>query len=155
MTLETGYTAPDFNLPDAQEKNHRLSDYRGKWVLLYFYPKDHTRICTQEACQFRDDQHSYQQLNTVILGVSTDHSGRHISFADKHDLPFPLLADVSGKCSKLYGALHQLGPFKICKRQSFLIDPQGNIAKIYRCVSVTTHSDQIQQDIKQLQAADS
>ncbi len=149
--LEVGHKAPEFSLLDNQNKQHHLSDYQGQWLILFFYPKDNTPGCTVEACQFRDNYADISAKNTKILGINTDSSESHAGFIDKQQLPFPLLSDSTGNISKLYGALFKLGPIKFCKRHSFIIDPQGNIAKIYRKVTPSLHSQQIMADLKALQ----
>jgi peroxiredoxin Q/BCP len=148
--LDIGQPAPGFTLNDQAGNSVRLDDYRGRWVVLYFYPKDDTPGCTTEACNFRDDQPSLRKMNVQILGVSLDDSASHAQFAEKYRLPFPLLTDGSGEVTKRYGALTSFGPFKFAKRQTFLIDPEGRIAKIYRDVKASTHSREIQQDLKAL-----
>jgi len=150
-TLKIGQKAPEFSLLDSKQKNHALSDYRGQWLILFFYPKDNTPGCTIEACQFRDDYADILVINTVILGINTDNSGSHSHFINKQHLPFPLLSDETGAICKQYGSLFKLGPIKFCKRHSFIIDPQGNIAKIYRKVKPAKHSQQIIADLKKLQ----
>ena len=147
-TLQIGDKAPEFSLLDDQNKNHTLSDYRGQWLVLFFYPKDNTPGCTVEACHFRDDYADISAINAKVLGVSTDSSESHQRFINDQQLPFPLLSDNTGSISKLYGSLFKLGPIKFCKRHSFIIDPQGHIAKIYRKVTPVQHSQQIMADLK-------
>jgi len=121
--------------------------------VLYFYPKDDTPGCTTEACQFRDDYFELKKLGAEILGVSIDNQDSHEAFAKKYSLPFPLLADTEGKVSKQYGALFGFGPMKFARRHTFIIDPQGRLAKIYRDVKPKTHSREIINDLAALQAA--
>lgn len=149
---KVGQAAPDFNLPDAESQSHGLTDYAGKWLVLYFYPKDDTPGCTKEACSFRDDLFQLDKLGAKVVGVSVDDSGSHAKFAQKYHLPFPLLADKDGKVADSYGALTNLGIIKIAKRYTFLIDPKGNIAKIYLSVDTSRHSQEIIDDLKQLSA---
>ncbi len=151
--LKVGDKAPEFSLLDNENKQHTLSDYQGKWLILFFYPKDNTPGCTVEACQFRDNYADILAIDTKILGISTDKIDSHNHFISKFKLPFPLLSDDKGIMSKLYGSLFKLGPIKFCKRHSFIIDPEGNIAKIYRKVTSSEHSEQIITDLKKLQAA--
>ncbi|MDX1519274.1 MAG: peroxiredoxin [Gammaproteobacteria bacterium] len=148
--ISPGQPAPEFDLVDQYEKRHQLSGYRGNWVVLYFYPKDDTPGCTTEACNFRDDFIELQELNARVLGVSVDNTESHAKFAEKHGLPFPLLSDPDGEVAKLYGSLWKLGPIKIAKRHTFIIDPEGRLAKIYRDVSPDTHSDEVIADIREL-----
>ena len=154
MTLSVGVTAPDFTLPDQNGKEHKLSDYRGKPVVLYFSPKDDTSGCTKEACGFRDDYSAYQQAGVVILGVSPDSPKSHTNFIAKYELPFTLLADTEREVLKLYGAW---GLKKIYGREyegvlrtTYLIDPDGKIAKVYEKVKPAAHSAQILADLEQV-----
>lgn len=149
-TPKNGEPAPDFNLPDANGQSHKLADYAGKWVVLYFYPKDDTPGCTKEACSFRDDLAQIDKLGAQVIGVSVDDTDSHAKFAAKYHLPFPLLADKDGKVADSYGALTNLYLVKIAKRYTFLIDPQGRIAKTYLSVDTSRHSQQIIDDLKLL-----
>jgi peroxiredoxin Q/BCP len=150
--LAVGQAAPAFELSDQGGQVHRLADYRGHWVVLYFYPKDDTPGCTTEACNFRDDLPTLRGLNVQILGVSVDATESHARFAEKYHLPFPLLADLDGVVARQYGSLTAFGPLKFAKRHTFIVDPQGRIARIYRDVTPSTHSREIVQDLKTLQA---
>jgi len=150
-TLLEGEKAPDFCLLDNTQKQHRLSEYQGQWLVLFFYPKDNTPGCTVEACQLRDNYANILAKNTVIIGINTDSTQSHTKFINKHQLPFPLLSDESGEISRDYGALFKLGPIKFCKRHTFIINPDGEIARIYRKVSPSQHSQQIIADLKFLQ----
>lgn len=149
--LETGDTAPDFQLSDQHGKTQQLADYRGQWVVLYFYPRDDTPGCTKEACAFRDDYKTISAQNTQVLAISVDSRESHHDFANKYNLPFPLLVDHDGKIAKKYQALMSLGFIKLAKRHSFIIDPNGKIQKIYRKVDAASHSKQILDDLKCLQ----
>ena len=149
--IKTGDPAPGFELVDQYQKIHKLSDYQSKWVVLYFYPKDDTPGCTTEACHFRDDIIKIRTLNAEVLGISVDDTESHKKFAEKHGLPFPLLADNDASVAKSYGALFSLGPIKFAKRHSFIIDPEGKIARIYRDVKPSEHSNEIIRDIEVLQ----
>ena len=150
--IAVGKPAPAFDLFDQHGQKHTLADYVGKWVVLYFYPKDDTPGCTIEACKFRDDYQKIRSLGAEVLGVSLDSTGSHARFAAKHDLPFPLLSDPTGIVSELYGCLFSLGPLKLDRRNTVIIDRKGNVAKIYRDVDPRRHSDQIIADLQQLQA---
>lgn len=145
-----GSAAPPFSLIDAKNQPHRLTDYAGKWLVLYFYPKDDTPGCTKEACHFRDDLAQLQALGGHVVGISVDNSNSHAEFAKKYNLPFPLLADTDGKVADSYGALMSLGIIKIAKRYTFLIDPHGKIAKIYLSVDTSRHSQEIIDDLKKM-----
>lgn len=147
-----GKPAPGFDLYDQQGQQHSLADYSGKWVVLYFYPKDDTPGCTIEACRFRDDYQRIQSLGAEILGISLDGTESHARFANDHDLPFPLLSDPGGNVAKQYGCLFSLGPLKLARRNTFIIDRKGHVAKIYRDVDPRHHSDQVITDLQELQA---
>lgn len=149
---KAGQDAPDFNLPDQDARQHKLADYRGKWLVLYFYPKDDTPGCTQEACAFRDDIHQLLALGAEVAGVSLDDSASHAIFAQKYHLPFPLLADKNGEVAARYGVLFNLGLFKVARRYTFLVSPQGKISKVYDKVETSRHSAEIVADLKQLKA---
>ena len=145
-----GQSAPEFSLPDAKGEPHKLADYAGKWVVLYFYPKDDTPGCTKEACSFRDDLSQLDKLGAQVIGISVDDTDSHAKFAEKYHLPFPLLADKDGKVADSYGALTNLFVIKLAKRYTFLIDPQGNIAKTYQSVDTSRHSQEIIDDLKHM-----
>lgn len=145
-----GSAAPEFSLPDQNGKTWRLADLRGRWVVLYFYPKDDTPGCTEEACQFRDDLAALQALDAQIVGVSVDDSASHAAFAKKHSLQFPLLADPNGQVADAYGALSNFVLLKMAKRYTFLIDPRGRLAKAYLKVDTSRHSAEIIADLKRL-----
>jgi peroxiredoxin Q/BCP len=150
---QVGKPAPDFNLPDQNGKQHALQDYRGKWLVLYFYPKDDTPGCTQEACAFRDDLNQITELGAQVVGVSVDDTDSHAEFAKKYHLPFPLLSDKTTETADRYGALMNLYIIKFARRYTFLIDPQGNVNKVYLSVETSRHSKQIIDDLKKLTAA--
>ncbi len=147
-----GDAAPDFQLPDQDGVRHSLADFAGKWLVLYFYPRDDTPGCTQEACAFRDDLHKLTALGAQVVGISVDGGASHAEFARKFHLPFPLLADTSAEVAARYGALMNLWLFKFAKRYTFLIDPQGRIAKVYLKVETSRHSTEIIEDLRQLAA---
>ena len=146
--LKVGEAAPDFNLPDQNGKNHKLSDYHGKWLALYFYVKDDTPGCTKQACKFRDDFHQLRDLGAEVVGVSVDDSASHADFAKKYDLPFPLLADSKGETAKRYDSIWSL--IGLAKRNTYLIDPEGRIAKIYLSASPSRNSVEIVEDLKRM-----
>jgi len=150
--LQVGQTAPEFKLNDQHGNPHSLHQHQGQWVVLYFYPKNDTPGCTKEACEFRDDYKTLRAKNTQVLGVSIDDSQSHAEFANKYQLPFPLLADTDGSTAKQYQTLLNLGIFKLAKRHTFIIDPNGIIQMIYRKVDAKSHSDQILNDLKKLQS---
>jgi len=147
---EAGDAAPDFSLVDQDGQVHRLQDYAGRWLVLYFYPKNDTPGCTTEACEFRDDIYQFRKMHVALLGVSLDDSASHRAFADKYSLPFPLLSDTGGEVAQAYGSLLNLGILKFAKRHSFIIGPDGRLAKVYRDVEPKTHSDEIVADLRRL-----
>lgn len=150
--IQAGNKAPDFSLPDANGKLHSLADYSGKWLVLYFYPKDDTPGCTKEACSFRDDLHKLEKLGAKVVGVSVDDGQSHAEFTKKYSLPFPLLSDKDGLVASKYGALADMGIIKIAKRYTFLINPQSNIEKAYLSVDTSRHSQEIIDDLTKLTA---
>ena len=145
-----GSAAPAFTLP-SPEGPSALKDYRGKWVVLYFYPKDETPGCTREAHNFQRDQAHYAQNNAVVLGVSVDSVDSHKKFCAKEGLNFKLLADTGGAVTKEYGSLTNMGVVKFAARHTFLIDPAGNIARVYTKVDPVRHSDEVLAALDQLQ----
>jgi peroxiredoxin Q/BCP len=149
-----GQAAPDFKLPDQHGTQHALTDYRGKWLVLYFYPKDDTPGCTQEACAFRDDLNQLTAIGAQVVGVSVDDTNSHAEFAKKYHLPFPLLADRDGKVAESYGALLNLGLIKVARRYTFLIDPEGKVSRLYLSVETSRHSKEIIEDLKKLANAE-
>ena len=149
---KVGALAPQFNLPDANGNMLSLADLQGKWVVLYFYPRDDTPGCTKEACSFRDDMHKLEKLNAKIVGVSIDDGKSHAEFAKKYSLPFALLSDKNGLVASQYGALVDLIVYKMARRYTFLINPQGVLQKSYLDVNVSKHSQQIIDDLVQLNA---
>lgn len=147
-----GAAAPEFKLQDQNGKWRTLADYRGKWIALYFYPKDQTPGCTTQACEFRDNIFAFKEANAQILGVSVDDVESHKKFAEKHGLPFPILADSTKATAKKYGVLKSyLGALELAKRETFLIDPQGNIVKRYLDVDPKGHSQVVLKDLQELQ----
>ena len=150
--LTIGAPAPEFELSDQTGQLHSLEDYRDQWVVLYFYPKDETPGCTTEACEFRDNIFEFRKINVQILGVSFDDVESHRKFAENYDLPFPLLADTEGNAAEAYGVKTKMLGMTIAKRQTFLIDPAGNLAKHYDKVNPETHSAEVLADLKTLGA---
>lgn len=154
-TITVGETAPIFTLPDQHGTLHRLSDYHGEWVLLYFYPKDGTSGCTEEACAMRDIHPNFTRLNSVIFGISADSTESHSAFAKKHRLPFTLLSDIDKSVLKDYGVWQKKNvmgkSYWGTVRTSFLINPQGRIEKIYSKVRPAEHAGEVLADIKRLQ----
>jgi peroxiredoxin Q/BCP len=146
-----GQSSPDFKLQDQSGKWHTLNQYKGKWIVLYFYPKDDTAGCTQEANQFKSLYPQFLKSNAVVLGVSLDDVASHQKFSQKLGLPFPILADEKGELAGKFGIVRNLGITKIAKRESFLINPQGAIMYHYTSVNTQTHADQVLKDLKDAQ----
>ena len=140
---QAGQPAPAFNLMSHEGNWVKLSDFQGKWVVLYFYPKDFTSGCTLEAHNFQRDLESYDKAHAVILGVSVDDVNSHKSFCEKEGLQFKLLADIGGKVSGLYGSLRESQGSGISARNTFIIDPAGKIAKVFEGVKPATHSVEV------------
>jgi thioredoxin-dependent peroxiredoxin len=138
-----GAAAPAFSLNSNEGKAISLADYKGKWVVLYFYPKDMTPGCTIEARNFQRDLAKYEAANAVILGVSVDTTESHKEFCAKEGLNFKLLSDTDAKVSEQYGSIMEYGGAKLSARNTFIIDPQGKIAKVFEKVNVKAHSDEV------------
>ena len=147
-SVEVGAPAPEFELPDQDGQLHSLEDYRDQWVVLYFYPKDETPGCTTEACEFRDNIFAFRKIDAEIVGISLDDVETHQEFAEKYSLPFTLLSDKDGETAKRYGVLKNYGVMKLASRQSFLIDPDGQIVKHYEKVDPESNSTQMLADIE-------
>ena len=146
-----GANAPDFTLPSQEDSPVSLKDYRGKWVVLYFYPKDQTPGCSREAHNFQVDQPKYAERQAVVLGVSLDTVDSHKKFCAKEGLNFKLLADTEHRVTDSYGSLTNLGLVKFAARHTFLIDPNGKIAKVYTSVDPVKHSDEVLAELDVLQ----
>lgn len=149
-----GSNAPDFTLTSQEGSPVSLKDYRGKWVVLYFYPKDQTPGCSREAHNFQVDQPKYAERNAVVLGVSVDSVDSHKKFCAKEGLNFKLLADIDHRVSDSYGSLTNLGLVKFAARHTFLIDPAGKIAKTYLSVDPLKHSHEVLAELDSLQKAE-
>ncbi len=151
MSLEVGQMAPDFSLPDETGSLRTLAEFRGQWVLLYFYPKDDTPGCTTEACEIRDRWTEFAAAGIKVLGVSKDSVASHQKFAAKHQLPFTLLSDPDVQVITAYDAWKQKSmygkSFLGIVRSSVLINPQGKIAKLYPKVSPKDHAQEILRDV--------
>jgi peroxiredoxin Q/BCP len=147
---EMGKPAPDFSLTTGDGSQVSLKDYRGKWVVLYFYPKDFTSGCTMEARNFQRDLSKYEESGAVILGVSVDTAQSHKDFCTKEGLNFKLLADPDGKVSTEYGSVMDYKGSKLAARNTFIINPKGEIAKVYTGVKPAEHSEQVLKDLTEL-----
>jgi len=146
-----GSVAPDFTLPSQEGSFVSLKDYRGKWVVLYFYPKDQTPGCSREAHNFQIDQPKYAERKAVVLGVSLDSVDSHRKFCAKEGLNFKLLADTDHQVTEAYGSLTNFGLVKFAARHTFLIDPNGKIAKAYTSVDPAKHSAELLAELDKLQ----
>lgn len=168
---KAGDAAPAFSLVDQNGKKHSLADYKGKWVVVYFYPKDQTPGCTTQACQFTENVFAFRKAGAQILGISVDDEASHKAFEkalasnakisaenqkliEEHGLPFPLLADSTFATARAYGVLTQRGTMNIASRETFLIDPQGKVAKHYEVTpdKLEGHSEELLKDIEALKA---
>ncbi|MGB8011441.1 MAG: peroxiredoxin [Terriglobales bacterium] len=146
-----GSLAPEFTLTSQEGTPVSLKDFRGKWVVLYFYPKDFTSGCTVEAHNFQRDLAQYQQKNAVILGVSVDSADSHKQFCTKEGLNFKLLADTDHKVSSTYDSLTNFGLLKVSSRHTFIINPEGKVAKVYTDVKPSEHSTEVLSALTELQ----
>ena len=149
---EVGSAAPDFRLQDQNGEWHALEDYRGEWLAVYFYPRDDTPGCTTEACNFRDNIYAFRAINAHVVGISVDDVDSHKKFSDKYKLPFVLLADVGGETSAAYGVLRDYKLTKIASRQSFIVGPDGLVAKHYSEVDPDNHTQEVLADLQALMA---
>jgi thioredoxin-dependent peroxiredoxin len=150
-TPSVGSQAPEFTLNSQEGTPVSLKDYHGKWVVLYFYPKDFTSGCTIEAHNFQRDQSQYQQKNVVVLGVSVDSADSHKQFCAKEGLNFKLLADTDHKVSSAYDSLTNFGLVKVASRHTFIINPEGKITKAFTEVNPNTHSAEVLSALAELQ----
>lgn len=154
MIISLNQTAPDFSLPDQHGTMHKLSDQKGQWVLLYFYPKDDTPGCTQEACSIRDNFPKFADLKLNVFGISTDSVKSHGKFVEKYKLPFTLLSDEQKTVVDAYGVWGKkkfMGKeYMGTSRTSFLVNPEGKIAKIYQNVKPLAHVEEVLADLKDL-----
>ncbi len=146
-----GAAAPGFNLTTNEGKQVSLNDFKGKWVVLYFYPKDFTQGCTIEARNFQRDLTKYEAINAVILGVSVDNADSHKEFCAKEGLNFKLLADTDAKVSEQYGSVMEYNGAKLSARNTFIIDPQGKVVKVFEKVKVAAHSEEVLASLAALQ----
>lgn len=148
--LKIGALAPTFSLLDQHGQLRQLAEFKKRWLVLYFYPKDNTPGCTKEACRFRDEHTTLRKFGAEVVGISVDGSASHAGFTAKHQLPFPLLADTQGEVAKAYGGLISLPYLKLAKRHTYLIDPAGRVAKIYLNVEPDTHAQTVLKDLQML-----
>ena len=146
-----GTKAPDFTLKSQEGKTVSLHDFKGKWVVLYFYPKDMTVGCTIEAHNFQADQDKYTKMNAAIVGVSVDSVDSHVEFCTKENLTFKLLADEKHEVVNTYGSTQKFGPNEVAARNTFLVDPQGTIRKVFLKVDPNPHSKEVLESLAELQ----
>ena len=152
--LAVGKKAPAFNLDSSDGTKVKLADLAGKIVVVYFYPRDNTPGCTTQACGFRDNIFAFRNAGAVILGISVDDVQSHEKFAQEHSLPFTILADSTKAVAKTYGVLYKaMGVLEVARRDTFIIDPQGRIAKHYEKVDPKGHSQFVLAELKALKAA--
>lgn len=149
-----GDPAPDFVLADQYGEQHALADYRDKWLVVFFYPKADTPGCTTEACNFRDNIYAIRATGAEVVGISVDSVADQKKFSDKYKLPFTLLSDSDGKVCDAYGVLRNYGVMEVASRQTFLIAPDGSIAKHYATVSPETHTQDVIADLARFAIAD-
>jgi len=156
MTVKVGELVPDFELEASNGEKVKLSDYKGKNVVLYFYPKDMTPGCTTEACDFRDRHADFSSLETVVLGISPDPIGRHQKFIEKHELPFPLLSDEDHAVAEsfdIWKLKKNFGKeYMGIERSTFLIGKDGKLVKEWRKVKVAGHAEEIQKELEKIEA---
>lgn len=152
--MNTPYSAPDFTLPNQDGKDVSLADFAGKWLVLYFYPKDDTPGCTVQACSFRDARDGLAALDAHVVGVSRDDASSHEKFKAKHSLNFELLSDHDGKMIESYGAWgKKMFGNEGIQRKTFIINPDGQVVKVYGRVTPVGHGDQVVKDLKSLQTS--
>jgi peroxiredoxin Q/BCP len=145
-----GKPAPVFHLQDQGGQWHDLKEFKGHWLAIYFYPKDGTPGCTEEASKFRDSFGEFQKLGILVVGVSLDGVESHKAFADKLALPFPILADSGHDLAAKMGVLRGFGPISYARRETFLIDPEGTIVYHYPDVNTGSHAEQVLTDVRRL-----
>jgi thioredoxin-dependent peroxiredoxin len=149
-TPSRGEPAPDFALPDQTGTVRSKSEFLGRWLVLYFYPRDDTPGCAEQAMRYRNAMRDLEALGAAVCGISVNGTDSHARFALKYQLPFPLLADVKGEVAKRYGSLVNLGVFRFAKRNTFLVNPQGNIENVYLGVNAGRNAGDVTADLRKL-----
>ena len=149
---KAGDPAPAFALPDQHGAARSLDEFLGRWLVLYFYPRDDTPGCVEQAMRFRNAMRDLESLGATVCGVSVDDSASHAKFAVKYNLPFALLADRDGAVAARYGSLRNLGVLKFARRNTFLVDPRGKVAKVYVGVNAGRNAQEVSDDLKALNA---
>ena len=147
---KVGEAAPGFKLSDQNGMPRALDEFRGKWLVLYFYPRDDTPGCTEQAMRFRNAMRDLEAAGAAVCGVSVDNSEKHAAFARKYNLPFALLADRDGIVATRYGSIRHFGVVKFAKRNTFLVDPQGKVAKVYLGVNPARNAQDVSDDLENL-----
>ena len=151
-TPKVGDAAPGFALPDQNGGSRTLEEFLGKWLVLYFYPRDDTPGCVEQAMQFRNTMRELEASGATVCGISVDDSASHAAFAIKYNLPFALLADRDGEVAARYGSLRNLGMIRFARRNTFLVDPQGKVAKVYVGVNAGRNAQEVSDDLKTMTA---
>ena len=146
-----GERAPGFALPDQNGQSRTLDEFRGQWLVLYFYPRDDTPGCTEQAMRFRNTMRELEALGAEVCGVSVDGAASHAAFARKYNLPFALLADRGGQVAANYGSLRDFGVVRVAKRNTFLIDPAGTVSSVYVGVNAARNADEVKEDLNRRQ----
>ncbi len=144
---EAGGSAPDFRLQDQNGEWHALDDFNGQWLVVYFYPRADTPGCTTQGCSFRDNIYAFRGVGAEVVGISTDPVDRQKAFSDKYSLPFAILSDESGEVARDYGVLIEQGSVNFARRETFLISPDGQIARHYESVNPDTHTEEVLDDL--------
>jgi peroxiredoxin Q/BCP len=147
---QPGDAAPDFKLPDQHGNTRTNEEFRGKWLVLYFYPRDDTPGCTEQAARYRDAMRDFEAAGAAVCGISVDDSASHAAFARKYNLPFALLADRRGETALRYGSLRDFGLLKFARRNTFLIDPAGKVARVYLGVNPARNTADVANDLRKL-----
>lgn len=142
--------APDFSLPDQNGRLRTSAEFRGRWLVLYFYPRDDTPACAEQAVRFRDAMSEFEALGAAVCGVSVDDSASHADFARKFNFSFPLLADTRGAVAARYGSLRNFGFIRVAQRNTFIIDPQGKVARVYLGVNPSRNAREVVEDLRRL-----
>ena len=145
-----GDPAPGFTLPDQNGESRALDEFQGKWLVLYFYPRDDTPGCVEQAMRFRNSMRDLETAGAAVCGISVDDSRSHAAFARKYNLPFSLLADRNGEVASRYGSLRNFGFIKFAKRNTFLVDAKGRVAKVYLGVSPAQNTQDVSDDLRAL-----
>ena len=152
LAASVGEPAPDFELADQYGATHSLEDFRGKWLVVFFYPKADTPGCTTEACNFRDNIYAIRGAGAEVVGISVDSVEDQKKFSDKYKLPFTILSDTGGETCDDYGVLRSFGSMEVANRESFIVNPEGLVVKHYEKVSPDTHTQDVIADLERFQA---